>query len=320
MTEHDVITEDGLRIHVTVRGRADAPVSVLLSHCWTAEESGWHYQVGDLLGRYGHDIRVITWDHRGHGRSDRAPIASCTVPHLARDMGLVIDAYAPEGRLIVAGHSIGGMTITAIPEQRPDLMPRIVGALFVSTSSGDLSKVTLGLPPQAGAVLRDRLPLVLASRSRMLSLSRREKYPVIERQITKRFLFGRPARPRDVGHVVDQLINAWPETMSGFFKDMMEHNRIGHLSAFDDIPTTVLVGSRDLLTPPSHAGKIAQGIRGARMLVAPDAGHYLPFERRELVSDELAVLIDRALERASAAVSEGHGRRIRGLRSKAHDA
>ena len=56
----------------------------------------------------------------------------------------------------------------------------------------------------------------------------------------------------------------------------------------------------DLLTPPQHAGKIAQGIRGARLLVAPDAGHYLPFERRELVSDELCVLVDRALARAAA--------------------
>lgn len=299
MSDRNVITEDGLRIHVTVRGREDAPLTVLLSHCWTAEESDWHYQVTDLLARYGHDIRLITWDHRGHGRSDRAPEAACTIPLLTRDLGLVIDTYAPEGPLVVAGHSVGGMAITAIPEERPDLMPRIAGVLFVSTTSGELSKVTLGLPAATGPILRDRLPFVLASRSRMLSLSRRERFPVMERQIAKRFLFGRPARPRDVGHVVDQLIHAWPETMSGFFKDMMAHDRIGNLAAFDDIPATVLVGSRDLLTPPEHAGKIAQGIRGARLLVAPGAGHYLPFERRELVSDELCVLVDRALARAA---------------------
>lgn len=299
MSEHNVITEDGLRIHVTVRGREDAPLTVLLSHCWTAEESDWHYQVTDLLARYGRDVRIITWDHRGHGRSDRARESQCTIPHLARDLGLVVDTYAPDGPLVVAGHSVGGMTITAIPEERPDLMPRIVGALFVSTTSGELRKVTLGLPAAAGAVMRDRLPFILANRSRMLSRSRREKYPVIERQIARRFLFGTPARPRDVGHVVDQLVHAWPETMSGFFRDMMEHDRIGNLSAFDDIPATVLVGTRDLLTPPEHAGKIAQGIRGARLLVAPGAGHYLPFERRELVSEELIALVDGALARTS---------------------
>ncbi|WP_341351326.1 alpha/beta fold hydrolase [Nocardioides convexus] len=137
VSEHNVITEDGLRIHVTVRGREDAPLTVLLSHCWTAEESDWHYQVTDLLARYGRDVRIITWDHRGHGRSDRAREAQCTIPHLARDLGLVVDTYAPEGPLVVAGHSVGGMTLTAIPEERPDLMPRIVGALFVSTTSGE---------------------------------------------------------------------------------------------------------------------------------------------------------------------------------------
>lgn len=304
MSDHTVITEDGLRIHVTVRGRADAPLTVLLSHCWTAEESDWHYQVTDLLGRYGRDIRVVTWDHRGHGRSDRAPESSCTIPHLTRDLGLVVDTYAPEGPLVVAGHSVGGMAITAIPEERPDLMPRIVGAMFVSTTSGELSKVTLGLPVVAGAVLRDRLPFLLANRSRMLSLSRREKFPTIEQQVARRFLFGRPARSRDVAHVVDQLVHAWPETMSGFFRDMMAHDRIGTLSAFDDIPTTVLVGTRDLLTPPEHASKIARGIRGARLLVAPDAGHYLPFERRELVSGELFALVDRALARLPATRTE----------------
>ncbi|TQK72813.1 pimeloyl-ACP methyl ester carboxylesterase [Nocardioides sp. SLBN-35] len=313
MSDHTVITEDGLRLHVTVRGRDDAPLTVLLSHCWTAEESDWHYQVTDLLARYGRDVRVITWDHRGHGRSDRAPESACTIPHLARDLGLVVDTCAPDGPLVVAGHSVGGMTITAIPEERPDLMARIVGTLFVSTTSGELSKVTLGLPAVAGGLLRDRLPFILANRSRMLSLSRREKFPTIERQVARRFLFGRPARSRDVALVVDQLVHAAPETMSGFFKDMMNHDRIGNLSAFDDIPTTVLVGTRDLLTPPEHAGKIARGIRGARLLVAPDAGHYLPFERRELVSDELFALIDRALADLNRApyemvANEGRGR------------
>ncbi|THJ16078.1 alpha/beta hydrolase [Nocardioides sp.] len=298
LTTHTVISADRLRIHVTVRGRENAPLTVLLSHCWTAEESDWHYQVHDLLERYGHDIRLITWDHRGHGRSERAPEDACTIPHLTRDLGLVVDNFAPAGPLVVAGHSVGGMVITCIPEERPDLLPRIVGLALVNTSCGELYKVTLGLP-EMGAILRDRLPFLLATRARVLSRSRRERFPVVERQIVRRFLFGRPQRPRDVGHVVDQLIHAWPETMSGFFKDMMRHDRVGNLSAFDDVPTVVLVGSRDLLTPPAHAATLARGIRGARLVIAPDAGHYLPLERRALVSEELYQLIDGALRRAT---------------------
>ncbi|WP_435770557.1 alpha/beta fold hydrolase [Nocardioides sp. SYSU DS0651] len=307
MTAHTLITEDELRLHVTVRGREDAPLTVLLSHCWTADESDWHYQVHDLMARYGHDVRLITWDHRGHGRSERAPEEACTIPHLTRDLGLVVDAFAPDGPLVVAGHSVGGMVITCIPEERPDLLPRIVGLALVSTSCGDLHKVTLGLP-ELGPALRDRLPFVLATRARLLSRSRRERFPVIERQIVRRILLGRPQRPRDVGHVVDQIIHCWPETMSGFFKDMMTHDRVGNLHAFDDVPTIVLVGTRDLLTPPEHAATLARGIRGARLVVAPDAGHYLPFERPGLVTDELVALVDRALRQLSADRPEPAGR------------
>ena len=304
MPEHQVITDDGLRLHATAHGRADALVSVLLAHCWTADEADWHYQVTDLLARYGHDVRVITWDHRGHGRSDRAPEDACTVPLLARDLGRIADTLAPGGRLVVAGHSIGGIAITAIPDERPDLMARL--------ASGELGTVTLGLPAIAGRLMRDRLPFVLANRARMLSLSRREKSPTIERQIAQRFLFGRPARPRDVGLVVGPLMHTSPATMGGFFRAMMRHDRVGSLGAFDVIPTTVLVGCRDVLTPPEHGATITRGIRGARLLVAPDAGHYLPFERRELVSTELAVLVDRALARTGAVTPAGArpGRRL----------
>lgn len=296
MTDHTVTTDDGLHLHVTVHGPDDAPVTVLMSHCWTADESDWHYQVRDLLSRYGHRIRIVTWDHRGHGESDPAAEAACTIPHLARDLGRVADAVAPDGPLVVVGHSVGGMAITAIPEERPDLMPRIAGVLFVSTSGGDLHTVTLGLP-EMGPFVRDRLPFVLATRARLLSRSKRQRFPVIERQVARRILLGKPQRPRDVGHVVDQLINCPPETMAGFFKDMMLHDRVGGLHAFDGIPTTVLVGTRDKLTPPDHAAKLVQGIRGARLLVAPDAGHYLPFERPGLVTDELGALIDLALKK-----------------------
>lgn len=300
MTTASLTTYDGLRLHVTVHGPADAPVNVLLSHCWTADESDWHYQVADLLSRYGHQIRLITWDHRGHGRSDRAREVDCTIPNLARDLGRVVDEFAPEGPLVIAGHSVGGMTITAIPEECHHVLPRIAGLLLVSTSGADLHTVTLGLP-EVGPLVRDRLPFVLATRARMLSLSRRQRFPLIERSIARQFFFGRPKQPRDVGHVVDQLIHCAPETYAGFYKDMMAHDRIGHLSAFDRVPTTVLVGSRDLLTPPAHARKLASGIRGARLIVAPDAGHYLPFERRDLVTAELCALVDRALDQASEA-------------------
>lgn len=292
-------TYDGVHLHVTTLGPDEAEVTVGLAHCWTADEADWHYQVRDLLARFGHEIRILTWDHRGHGRSGRCPAAACTIDNLARDMGDVIDQHAPSGRLVLAGHSVGGMALTQLPATRPDLLARIAGVMFVASSSGRLNTVTLGLP-ETGKFVRAQVPRVLALRARMLSRSSRRGSPHIERQVARRFLFGRTASPRDVGLAVDQLINCAPETFSGYYNDMMIHERTAGLSAYDGIPTTVLVGSADLLTPPHHGRRIAASVQGARFLVAPGAGHYLPLERPRLVSDELIDLVEIALQDQAA--------------------
>lgn len=287
-------TFDGLRLHVAPYGPVDAPVTVVLAHCWTSDAEDWHYQVRDLLARFGPGVRILTWDLRGHGRSDAAPESACTIENLARDLGDLVDVHAPHGRLVIAGHSIGGMTMTALPRVRPDLVERIAGLLFVATSSGRLDTVTLGLP-EVGPAVRNRLPVVLATRARLLNRRTRRRSPSIERAVVNRFLFGEPLRLRDAGLVVDQLICCPPATMSGFYRDFMRHERTADLAAYDDIPTRVLVGDRDLLTPPEHARRIAGAIRGARLLVAPGAGHMLPLERDELVSGQLVELVEEAL-------------------------
>jgi pimeloyl-ACP methyl ester carboxylesterase len=291
-------THDGLELKVCVRGRDDAELTVVLAHCWTADMDDWHYQVRDLLEAFGNDVRILTWDHRGHGASDAASLGDCTIEHLGRDMAGVIDTYAGSGRLVIAGHSIGGMATLALAEQRPDILARADGVLLVSTSCGDLDSVTLGLP-EAGRWVKAQIPRLLAARAKLLTRKIRRRSPRIEGEIVHRFLFGEPMRLRDCGLVIDQLINCPPATMEGFYRDFMTHDRGAALSAFDGIPTRVLVGDSDVLTPVAHARKIAAGISSARLVIAPGAGHMLPLERDQLVSGELVELVTASLAAAS---------------------
>ena len=286
-------TFDGLALNVRTYGPDTAPVTVLLAHCWTLNQEDWHYVVRDLLGEYGHAIRIVTWDHRGHGESEASPKADCNLANLARDMGDLVDAYAPTGPLVLAGHSIGGMTMMALAEQRPEIFERVVGTVFVSTSSGEMDTVTLGLP-DTGKAIRAQVPLVLALRSRTLTKRARRRAPIIERQVVRRFAMGRPHRLADAALTVDGIINSPAATMVGFYEDILTHDRVDALKVLDGIPTTVLVGSRDVLTPPSHARRIAAAVPGAALLVAPDAGHMLPLERHELVTGEISKHIRRA--------------------------
>jgi len=283
-------THDGLHLSVTTYGPEDAPLTVFLAHCWTLNKQGWHYQVRDLQQEFGHGIRIVTWDHRGHGDSDPVERDGATIENLARDWSDLIDGLAPTGRLVLAGHSIGGMSLMELCATRPDLFERVVGAAFVSTSSGELDKVTLGMP-DTGPLLRAQIPRMLALRSRTLSRRARRRAPIVERLLMRRLVFGRPLRLADAALAVDGLISSPGHTVVGFYKDFMGHDRAEALKVLDDIPTHVLVGTRDVLTPPSHARRIAEHVQGSVLTVAPEAGHMLPLERDQLVSGVLIRLI-----------------------------
>ena len=177
------------------------------------------------------------------------PRADCTIDNLARDWAMLIDTLAPEGPLVLAGHSIGGMTMMALAEQRADLFDRVVGAAFVSTSSGALDTVTLGLP-EAGELVRAQIPRMLALRSRTLSRRARRRAPIVETLVMRRFLFGHPMRLADSALAVEGLISCPGDTVVGYYEDCMAHERTAALKVLDDIPTHVLVGTRDVLTPP----------------------------------------------------------------------
>ena len=286
-------THDGLQLHVRAEGPADARVAVVLVHCWTSDHDSWRYQLRDLRARYGHAIRIVAYDQRGHGQSDPAPKEAATIENLGRDLGAVIDEYAPEGRLVIAGHSLGGMALMELALQRPELYTeRVSGICFVATSGGELRSVTLGLP-DIGPWVKDRIPYVLAFRSRTLSRKQRLRAPIIESLVVRRFLFGDTMRLRDHMLTVEGLVNVPGTTMTGFFEDLMSHERHGHLEkTLEGIPTIVLAGDRDLLTPPEHARRLAQHLPDARLIISPGAGHMLPLERDRHVSDMICSLVD----------------------------
>lgn len=285
-----MLTHDGLRLDVTSYGPQDAPVTVLLAHCWTLNQEDWHYQVRALLAEFGHRARIVTWDHRGHGRSEAAPRRTCTIAHLAQDMSDLVDTYAATGELVLAGHSIGGMTIMALAEQRPEIFDRVRGVVLISTSSGAMDTVTLGLP-EAGQVVRAQIPRMLAFRSRTLSRRARRRAPIVERLLMRHLVFGTPQRLADTALAVEGLIGCPADTVVGFYEDCMRHERADALKVLSAVPTRVLVGTHDRLTPPSHAHRMAEAVEDAELTVVPGAGHMLPLERDELVSGVLIRLV-----------------------------
>jgi pimeloyl-ACP methyl ester carboxylesterase len=292
-------TSDGIRLHADVRGDDDADITVLLAHGWTQSMRTWEYQARDLPAAVRGRARVVRYDHRGHGRSGGTPEADATIDNLADDLATVVDDLAPEGPLVLGGHSMGGMAMMALAERRPEMfVDRVAGAVFVSTSGGGLDRVTLGLPRVLGGRLRERLPRVLAARARMLARRTRRRPPTIESYVVRRFLLGRPTRPEDHQVVLEDLVATPADSMCGFFTDLMLHDRGVALAALETLPIRVLVGDQDRLTPPGHARRLVEIVPSARLEVLPGAGHMLPLERDRAVTSVLADLVHRHLERS----------------------
>ncbi len=120
-----VTADDGIRLSCEeIEPRDGRPVlTVVLVHGFALDRRTWHFQRQALAAVTDPSIRLVLYDQRSHGRSERAPVESCTIEQLGHDLDAVIRALAPDGPLVLVGHSMGGMTIMALAEQHRSCSP-----------------------------------------------------------------------------------------------------------------------------------------------------------------------------------------------------
>ncbi|MCB5165918.1 alpha/beta hydrolase [Streptomyces bambusae] len=293
--------------------RAPEPVvpTVVFCHGYCLSQDSWHFQRAALRGA----VRAVYWDQRSHGRSGRglaqADGEPVTIERLGRDLKAVLDAAAPEGPLILVGHSMGGMTIMALGAIDPALVrDRVAGAAFIGTSSGRLGEVTYGLPAAGMGLVRRVLPGVLralGSEAELVERGRRATADLFAGMV-KRYSFGSRDVDPGVARFAERLIEATPiDVVAEFYPAFEQHDKTAELAVFAQLPTLVVAGGRDLITPAAHGVTIAEQLPDADLLVLPDAGHLLMLERPEEVNGRLADLLGRAGAGAAAATVGRYG-------------
>ncbi|MFH9393249.1 alpha/beta fold hydrolase [Streptomyces sp. NPDC017556] len=290
--------------------KAPAPVTVVFSHGYCLGQDSWHFQRAALRGL----VRAVYWDQRSHGRSGRGRAQADGVPlgidQLGRDLRAVIDAAAPEGPLVLAGHSMGGMTMMALADQYPALVrDRVAAVALVGTSSGKLGEVNFGLPVAGVNAVRRVLPGVLkalGSQTELVEKGRRATADLFAGLI-KRYSFGSRDVDPAVARFAERLIESTPiDVVAEFYPAFTEHDKSGALPAFGDVPVLILAGEKDLVTPSSHSEAIADVLPDAELVIVPDAGHLVMLEHPETVTDRLADLLVRSGTVPGANVG-GHG-------------
>jgi pimeloyl-ACP methyl ester carboxylesterase len=285
---HRFVTSDGTALHVNDSGAGGA-VTLVLSHGWTLDHTSWDRVVTALGG----GIRIVRYDHRGHGGSGPAPQGSATIGQAADDLAELIADRIPTGPIVLAGHSMGGMTAMALAERHPALFAERIAAVgLVATSSGGLADATLGLPkwlaPRVAAAER-RINRRLATLDRPTLMSR----PKAARPGLRWLLFGTRPRKADVLATAVQIGRCHPASMAGFRSSLNEHERRDALAALSALPVVIMAGGADRLTPLPHARAIADALPGARLAIYPGAGHMLPYERDTDVAAHITALVGR---------------------------
>ncbi len=257
---------------------------LLLLHGITLSSAVWHYQLRDLAAA-GH--RVAALDFRGHGRS-QAGTEGYTIDRLAADVEEVSVALGLEG-LVLAGHSMGGMVALRMLARDPALAAgggRVAALMLAATSASPVRR--RGVPLARNLVAAAR-PLLMRS----AALTSRLPGPTLPANdlafLLARITFGGEASPGEVSFTGSLTSEVAARVSAALLLEILRFDEDAVLGSIR-LPTTVVVGDHDLMTPVRHAEAMAAAIPGASLEVLAGCGHMVMLERRQEVDRLLARL------------------------------
>jgi pimeloyl-ACP methyl ester carboxylesterase len=292
-----ITSADGTVLHAEAFGPADG-MPIVLAHGWTESLQYWIYQIRALSERGFH---VVAYDLRGHGESQPAAGDDYSVDRFGEDLEAVLAEVVPDGRkAVLAGHSLGAMAIAAWAEHH-EVEKRASAAALINTGVGDLIAEHLLVPVPGIAQALNRTVAIHGF------LGNRAPLPRFSTPMTaaaiRYIAFGPAATPAQVAFFERMLIACPPDVRADVGMAMSElelHDALPRLT----IPTIVLAGEKDRLTPPGHARRIAEMLPALeRLTVLDDTGHMAPLERPDAVNDALLELAGKVREAAGAAAA-----------------
>ncbi|HEV7649952.1 MAG TPA: alpha/beta hydrolase [Actinophytocola sp.] len=293
---YPVITDDGIELSVeevdpAAGGKPE--ITVVFVHGFAVSRRSWHFQRRALAQLTEPRVRQVLYDHRSHGESGRANEASSTIDQLALDLGEVLDKAGIEGPTVLVGHSMGGMTIMALAELRPELFAgQVCGVALIGTSAGEVGKRGLPRP------LLSRYNPVTRNIGRIADWQPGivEMVRAASGQLTRRAVrslaFGSRDVPSSLVTFMLRLLDATPtRVLADFIDTLGTHNRYAALAGLKHTHVVVISGDADRMTPFSHAERIAVELPDAELVRAPGGGHMVMLEQPQLVNDHIVMLL-----------------------------
>ena len=284
---------DGTRLHTEVFGPAGG-YPIVLAHGITCSIRVWHEQIAELS----QDFRVIAYDHRGHGRSGVPAPHAYSLDHLAADLDAVLAAtLRPGERALIAGHSMGGIAISAWADRfRDRVAERADAVALINTTTGDLlDKVQLIQLPAVFSGTRVALARNLIRKAGGAPLIRGAQPG--SRWFVQMMAVGAEADPV-ISDFLHDLFAATPPAGRGAWARVLV-DEIGGRRHIDlsglTVPTLVIGSTKDRLLPMCQARKIAKDAPNLVDLVEMPGGHCAILEHPGEVNRRLRELAEIAV-------------------------
>ena len=260
------ISINGTRIHYVDTGGDQTPV--LLVHAFPFNGEMWEPQIESLSERF----RFIVPDLQGFGRSDSPEDrSSYSVETYAEQLRELLDHLAID-RAVLCGLSMGGYVALAFARKYPDRVRALV--LADSRAEADAPEGKAKRSAQQAQVEAEGIDRLIET----LAVA----------------LLGQPTRDKkaDVVARVKELMVNPPAGFIGALEAMKNRPDSTDLLSAIRVPTLVVVGENDALTPPEASRAMHERIAGSRLVVIPEAGHLSNLEAPEAFNGALAEFLN----------------------------
>lgn len=254
---------DGAGIAYDDEGRGR---TLLLFHAFPLARWMWEAQARALAP----SSRVVRMDARGFGESAPAG-GALTMDAIADDGARLLDRLGIDAA-VVGGCSMGGYAAFAFARRHPG---RLTGLYLQDTKA----------PPDTDEARANRKALAARVLAEGAAAAADSMLPKLLGETTHR------DQPLLVARVREGILGARPEAIAAALAGLGAREDSRPTLPAIRVPTLVVVGEEDALTPPAEAEAIAAAIGGARLVRVPGAGHLANLEAPAAVNGALATFL-----------------------------
>lgn len=249
---------------------------VVLVHGFPLDHTMWNEQIGALADC----CRVIAPDLRGFGKSslgDADPMIGVSMERYADDLAEFLDVLAIHEPIVVVGFSMGGYVAWQFVRKHASRLRGLVQCdTKAAADTDDARAVRLKMADQVSEWGSARVAEMLGPKL-----------------LARRSFEAKPAVVAEVRRVVAATP---PAAIACAQRGMASRPDMTGLLPSIRVPTLVLVGQEDAISPPAEMRAIAEAIPNARFVEIPDAGHMTTMENPQAVNGALRPFVEEIVD------------------------